>query len=91
MHARVGCRRRRASAASSGSPSSTCCRSGRRARPPLPPGETSLLAATPLAAALANLISNLPAVLVLLSLAAPSGAGLLLAVLLWVNIGPNLT
>jgi arsenical pump membrane protein len=44
-----------------------------------------------LAAALANLINNLPAVLVLLPLAAPSGAGAILAVLLGVNIGPNLT
>ena len=40
---------------------------------------------------LANLINNLPAVLVLLPLAAPSGAGAVLAVLLGVNIGPNLT
>lgn len=44
-----------------------------------------------LAAVLANLINNLPAVLVLLPLAAPSGPGAVLAVLLGVNIGPNLT
>lgn len=40
---------------------------------------------------LANLINNLPAVLVLLPLAAVSGPGAVLAVLLGVNIGPNLT
>jgi arsenical pump membrane protein len=61
---------------------------------PLLPGGTSLpalLAVTALAAALANVCNNLPAVLVLLPLAAPSGAGAVLAVLLGVNIGPNLT
>ncbi|HEX2818876.1 MAG TPA: SLC13 family permease [Streptosporangiaceae bacterium] len=61
---------------------------------PLLPGGTSLpaLAATAaLAAVLANVCNNLPAVLVLLPLAAPSGAGAVLAVLLGVNIGPNLT
>ena len=51
----------------------------------------ALLATAALAAALANLINNLPAVLVLLPLAAPSGAGAVLAVLVGVNIGPNLT
>ena len=40
---------------------------------------------------LANVINNLPAVLVLLPLAAPAGPGAVLAVLLGVNIGPNLT
>ena len=40
---------------------------------------------------LANLINNLPAVLVLLPLAAPAGPGAVLAVLVGVNIGPNLT
>jgi hypothetical protein len=44
-----------------------------------------------LAAVLANLINNLPAVLVLLPLATPAGPGAVLAVLLGVNIGPNLT
>jgi arsenical pump membrane protein len=61
---------------------------------PLLPGGTSLpalLATAALAAALANACNNLPAVLVLLPLAAPSGAGAVLAVLLGVNIGPNLT
>ncbi|MET8811398.1 arsenic transporter [Streptomyces sp. NPDC004549] len=58
------------------------------------PGGTGLLAllgTAALAAVLANLINNLPAVLVLLPLAAPAGAGAVLAVLLGVNIGPNLT
>ncbi|NUR27782.1 MAG: arsenic transporter, partial [Catenulispora sp.] len=36
-------------------------------------------------------INNLPAVLVLLPLTAPSGPGAVLAVLLGENIGPNLT
>jgi arsenical pump membrane protein len=61
---------------------------------PLLPGGTSwpaLLATAALAAALANVCNNLPAVLMLLPLAAPSGAGAVLAVLLGVNIGPNLT
>ena len=44
-----------------------------------------------LAAVLANAINNLPAVLVLLPLAAPAGAGAVLAVLVGVNVGPNLT
>jgi arsenical pump membrane protein len=43
------------------------------------------------AAVLANLINNLPAVLVLLPLTAPAGPAAVLAVLLGVNIGPNLT
>jgi arsenical pump membrane protein len=61
---------------------------------PLLPAGTSLpalLATAALAAVLANVCNNLPAVLVLLPLAAPSGAGAVLAVLLGVNIGPNLT
>jgi len=61
---------------------------------PLVPAGTSLpalLGTAALAAALANVINNLPAVLVLLPLAAPAGAGAILAVLLGVNIGPNLT
>jgi arsenical pump membrane protein len=61
--------------------------------PLLPTGTSlpALLAIAALAAALANICNNLPAVLVLLPLAAPSGAGAVLAVLLGVNIGPNLT
>ncbi|MFF9672058.1 SLC13 family permease [Streptomyces eurythermus] len=54
-------------------------------------GLAALLATAALAALLANLINNLPAVLVLLPLAAPAGPGVVLAVLLGVNIGPNLT
>jgi arsenical pump membrane protein len=51
----------------------------------------ALLAVAALAAVLAAAVNNLPAVLVLLPLAAPSGAGAVLAVLIGVNIGPNLT
>lgn len=59
----------------------------------LPDGTTlpALLGVAGLAALLANLINNLPAVLALVPLAAPSGPGSVLAVLLGVNIGPNLT
>ncbi|MEU0676434.1 SLC13 family permease [Streptomyces sp. NPDC006172] len=54
-------------------------------------GLLALLGLAAVAAVLANLINNLPAVLVLVPLAAPAGAGAVLAVLLGVNIGPNLT
>ncbi|MGN9762344.1 arsenic transporter [Streptomyces sp. SD31] len=54
-------------------------------------GLAALLGIAALAAVLANLINNLPAVLVLLPLTAPAGPGAVLAVLLGVNIGPNLT
>lgn len=54
-------------------------------------GPAALLGVAALAAVLANLINNLPAVLVLLPLTAPAGPGAVLAVLLGVNIGPNLT
>jgi arsenical pump membrane protein len=60
----------------------------------LVPGGTALpalLGTAALAALLANMINNLPAVLVLLPLTAPAGPGAVLAVLLGVNIGPNLT
>lgn len=59
----------------------------------LPSGESlaALLAIAGVAAVLANLINNLPAVLALLPLAAPAGPGPVLAVLIGVNIGPNLT
>jgi arsenical pump membrane protein len=50
-----------------------------------------LLAIAALAAGLANLVNNLPAVLVLLPLTAGLGSGAVLAVLLGANIGPNLT
>lgn len=54
-------------------------------------GLLTLLGVAALAAVLANLINNLPAVLVLLPLTAGAGPGAVLAVLLGVNIGPNLT
>jgi arsenical pump membrane protein len=66
---------------------------GSALRPLLPAGVSlpALLAIAALAAVLANVANNLPAVLVLAPLAAPSGAGAVLAVLIGVNIGPNLT
>ncbi|MFZ0169786.1 MAG: SLC13 family permease [Candidatus Dormiibacterota bacterium] len=51
----------------------------------------SLLLIAVIAAMLANLINNLPAVLLLLPAAAAAGAGPVLAVLIGVNTGPNLT
>lgn len=51
----------------------------------------TLLLLASLAALLANLVNNLPAVLVLLPLVAPHGPTAVLAVLIGVNIGPNLT
>ncbi|MER6183689.1 arsenic transporter [Streptomyces sp. NPDC001652] len=54
-------------------------------------GLLALLGIAALAAVLANLINNLPAVLVLLPLTATAGPGAVLAVLIGVNIGPNLT
>jgi arsenical pump membrane protein len=51
----------------------------------------SLLLVAGIAALLANLINNLPAVLLLLPAAAAAGPGVVLAVLIGVNAGPNLT
>lgn len=51
----------------------------------------ALLGVAAAAAVLANLVNNLPAVLVLLPLVAASGPAAVLAVLIGVNIGPNLT
>ncbi|HYY81476.1 MAG TPA: SLC13 family permease [Actinomycetes bacterium] len=51
----------------------------------------SLLAVAALAAALANLVNNLPAILLLLPAAAAAGPGTVLAALVGVNVGPNLT
>ena len=51
----------------------------------------ALLAIAGLAAVLANLVNNLPAILVLLSVLAPAGPGPVLAALIGVNIGPNLS
>ncbi|MET0900331.1 MAG: SLC13 family permease [Mycobacterium sp.] len=52
---------------------------------------TALLGIAAIAAVLANLVNNLPAVLVLLPLVAAGGPAAVLAVLIGVNIGPNLT
>ncbi|WP_199256661.1 SLC13 family permease [Mycolicibacterium mengxianglii] len=54
-------------------------------------GLVALLGIAVTAAVLANLVNNLPAVLVLLPLVAASGPAAVLAVLIGVNIGPNLT
>jgi arsenical pump membrane protein len=66
---------------------------GSALRPLVPTGTSlaALLGVAALAAVLANVINNLPAVLILLPLAAPAGPGAILALLLGVNIGPNLT
>ncbi len=60
----------------------------------LVPGGTSLgalLVIAFVAAALANLVNNLPAVLLLIPAVAGAGPGAVLAVLIGVNTGPNLT
>jgi len=59
----------------------------------LPDGTSllALLAVVAIAAVLANLLNNLPATLALLPVAAAGGAGPVLAVLIGVNVGPNLT
>jgi arsenical pump membrane protein len=54
-------------------------------------GLLALLGAAAVAALLANLVNNLPAVLALIPIAAVSGPGPVLAVLIGVNLGPNLT
>jgi arsenical pump membrane protein len=54
-------------------------------------GLAALLILAAIAAVLANVINKLPAVLVLLPLTAAAGPGAVLAVLIGVNIGPNLT
>lgn len=54
-------------------------------------GLLSLLAIAGIAALLANAVNNLPATLVLLAPLSASGPGPILAVLIGVNIGPNLT
>lgn len=51
----------------------------------------ALLATAAVAAVLANLINNLPAILALLPIVSAGGPGPVLAVLIGVNIGPNLT
>ncbi|WP_336033602.1 SLC13 family permease [Geodermatophilus sp. FMUSA9-8] len=59
----------------------------------LPDGEglAELLAVAVVAAVLANVVNNLPAMLALLPVAAAVGPGAVLAVLVGVNVGPNLT
>ncbi|WEH43624.1 SLC13 family permease [Streptomyces sp. NBC_01218] len=59
----------------------------------LPDGSslTALLAVAAVAAVLSNLINNLPAILALLPVVAAAGPGPLLAALIGVNLGPNLT
>jgi arsenical pump membrane protein len=63
------------------------------ARAVLPSGAAlpELLAVAAVSAILANLVNNLPATLILVPVAAPSGAAAVLAVLIGVNVGPNLT
>ncbi|MFJ1617041.1 SLC13 family permease [Streptomyces sp. NPDC088249] len=55
------------------------------------PSLPALLAVAAVAAVLANLINNLPAILALLPVVAAAGPGPLLAALIGVNLGPNLT
>jgi arsenical pump membrane protein len=66
---------------------------GDAARDVLPHGDglLALLAMTGLAALLANLVNNVPATLVLSSVVPAGSTGQLLAMLLGVNVGPNLT
>lgn len=58
---------------------------------PSDPGLPHLIVLALLAAALANLVNNIPAVLVLLPLVAPLGPVAVAAVLIGVDVGPNLT
>lgn len=66
---------------------------GERVGDLLPQGSSlvALLGAACVAAVLANVVNNLPATLVLLPAAAHAGPATVLAVLLGVNLGPNLT
>jgi arsenical pump membrane protein len=59
----------------------------------LPAGASlpDLLAIAALSALLANLVNNVPATLLLIPVAVASGPGALLAMLIGVNVGPNLT
>jgi arsenical pump membrane protein len=63
------------------------------ARDVLPTGDglVALLGMAAVAAVLANLVNNVPATLVLASVVPSGSTGLLLAMLLGVNVGPNLT
>ncbi len=66
---------------------------GDAARDVLPTGDglLALLGMAALAALLANLVNNVPATLVLASVVPAGSTALLLAMLLGVNVGPNLT
>jgi arsenical pump membrane protein len=66
---------------------------GDAARDVLPTGDglLALLGMAALAALLANLVNNVPATLVLASVVPSGSTALLLAMLLGVNVGPNLT
>jgi len=66
---------------------------GSAVRDVLPVGASfpDLLAIAALSAVLANLVNNLPATLILIPVAVAGGPGAVLAVLVGVNIGPNLT
>jgi arsenical pump membrane protein len=59
----------------------------------LPDGQglLALLGVAAIAAVLANVLNNLPATLALLPVAAAGGLGTVLAVLIGVNVGPNLS
>jgi arsenical pump membrane protein len=52
---------------------------------------TVLLTIAAVSALVANLVNNLPATLIVLPVAAASGPGAVLAMLIGVNVGPNLT
>jgi arsenical pump membrane protein len=54
-------------------------------------GLLALLALAALSAVVANLVNNLPATLIVLPVAAAAGPGPVLAMLIGVNVGPNLT
>jgi arsenical pump membrane protein len=66
---------------------------GSAARALLPDGEalSTLLLVAAVSAILANLVNNLPATLILVPATAPAGPVAVLAVLIGVNVGPNLT
>jgi arsenical pump membrane protein len=59
----------------------------------LPAGDSllDLLCIAVVSAVLANLLNNLPAILILAPIAATDGSGAVLAALIGVNLGPNLT
>jgi arsenical pump membrane protein len=54
-------------------------------------GLLALLAVAGIGALVANLVNNLPATLIILPVAAQAGPGAVLAMLVGVNVGPNLT